>query len=284
MPAGAVAKEAYQISERRSGRLVGLASAAGAAMMGGANKGLAATITDADILNFALNLEYLEAEFYTVATTGKTIDKFGIGIDGTGMTGMTTGGKQVTLQNNLVFTYDIALQIADDERAHVKLIRGALEAHGVTPVAKPAINLNALGIGFGSQTEFLTSRALFEDVGVSAYGGAAPLIQDKAILGYAARILAAEAEHVGNIRLQVARLRVPTGKLDGVNILPPPTDTEYLSLDSNGLSAVRSPGQVPIHRLWVQGACDIRRLLPEQRKRRAQHFLSKRVGSFRFML
>jgi len=200
--------------------------------------------SDADILNFALNLEYLEAEFYTVATTGKTIDELGIPITGSGTSGATTGGKQVTLTNSTFLTGDIAAEIAFDEQAHVKFIRSALTAAGAQPVAKPAINLNALGIGFSGLTDFLQLARAFEDVGVSAYAGAAPLIQDKTILGAAARIAETESEHAANIRLQVAKLGIPTTLLDGVDILPPPSGQKYFSVDSNALTQVRTPGQV----------------------------------------
>jgi hypothetical protein len=200
-----------------------------------------------DVLQFALNLEYLEAEFYTVATMGQTIDQVGIGITGSGNAGPTTGGNQVNFSNNLVFTGQVAMEIGQDERAHVALLRQALTAANVMPIAKPAINLGALGIGFANVVQFLTLARVFEDIGVSAYAGAAglPFVASSPYIGTAARILAAEAEHVGNIRLQIARLNISTAALDGVDIIPPPSGQKFISVDATtGLCAVRTPGQV----------------------------------------
>lgn len=224
---------------------------AGAAVAAGGALNLAAdpsSPTVVDVLQFALNLEYLEAEFYTVATSGKTINEspYNIGIDGTGTPGQTTGGSQVNFGNNLVFTGTVAAEIGMDERAHVTLLRTALMDAGITPIAKPAIKLNALGIGFANEAQFLTLARIFEDIGVSAYGGAAQLssVTSSPYIGTAARILATEAEHVGNIRLQIARLGIASPKLDSVDVVPPPTGTQFISVDSNGLTAIRTPGQV----------------------------------------
>ena len=150
----------------------------------------------------------------------------------------------VDFGNSLFPTTAIANQIAADERSHVTLIQQALTAAGAQPIAQPAINLNALGIGFASVAQFLTLARAFEDVGVTAYAGAAPLISSKTVLGYAAQILGTEAEHASNIRLQVAQLGVSTTLLDGVDVLPPPSGQNYFSVDSTGLVQTRTPGQV----------------------------------------
>ena len=229
---------------------IGLASAAAGAALATGAKTLSAdpsSPTVVDVLQFALNLEYLEAEFYTLATMGKTIDQVGIGISGSGKTGPTTGGHQVNFANSSVFTGTVAGQIGNDERNHVTLLRTALSNAGIEPIAKPEINLNALGIGFANEVQFLQLARVFEDIGVSAYGGAAQLtsVTSSPYIGTAARILAAEAEHVANIRLQVARLAVTTSKLDSVDIIPPPSGTFFFSIDpSTGLTAIRTPGQV----------------------------------------
>jgi hypothetical protein len=231
-------------------RKIGLATAAiGAAATIDVKNASAQTSTDVNILNFALNLEYLESEFYSYATSGRGIETFGIAT--TGMAngsnpssgGTTMNGSLVTFSNNLVFSSEIAAEIAADERAHVTLLRTAL---GSAAIAKPNLNLNALGFGFGNESDFLKLARIFEDIGVSAYAGAAPQLSS-AVVGTAAQILAAEAEHVASIRVQVARLNIPTSSLDGVDILPPPSGAQntYLSINpSNGLCAVRTPGQV----------------------------------------
>jgi hypothetical protein len=88
---------------------------------------------------------------------------------------------------------------------------------------------------------------IFEDIGVSAYAGATTLssVTESPYISTAARILATEALHSGNIRLQVARLGIASIKLDGVDIVPPPTGTQFFPADpATGLTAIRTPGQV----------------------------------------
>ena len=218
----------------------------------------AAEITDIDILNFALNLEYLEAEFYTVATTGRTIEETGIATNGTGTPGPTTGGKQVSFEADGQQSESsgklraVAEELAFDEQQHVQLLRTAL---GSAAVAKPAINLDALSIGFGNFKEFLALARAFEDVGVSAYGGAAPLISDKTILATAARIALTEALHSGNIRLLVAQNNIQAPDVDKLDVLPPPAGKKFFTVDDNALAIVRVPSQVLhiVYGKWEQG-------------------------------
>jgi hypothetical protein len=207
-------------------------------------------VDELDVLNFALNLEYLEAEFYTYATTGKSITSFGIGIkgqaDGTNPTtgGTTVGGNKVNFSEDEASTRNIAAQIGADERAHVVLLRGAL---GSSAVAMPNIDLGALGFGFGNQNDFLRAARLLEDIGVTAYSGAAGLLKTPDIIATAAGLLGAEAEHAASIRTQIARLKIPTTALDGADLVPPPSGEarQVLSIKvSDGLIASRTAGQV----------------------------------------
>jgi Ferritin-like domain len=187
------------------------------------------TYTDSDILNFALNLEYLESQFYTLATSGQTIDEMGIGI-GAG-TAPTGGGSVITKPGGptaclvpwtLPAIQGYATEIANQERGHVTFLRGAL---GSSAVAQPNLDLynsfnalaSAAGIAtsfdpFASDENFLIGAYVFEDVGVTAYGGAAPLITTPANLTAAAGILAVEAYHAGMIRNSIFGLD-PTGSV-----------------------------------------------------------------------
>lgn len=163
-------------------------------------------ITDADILNFALNLECLEAQFYTCATTGQPLSA-----ELTGNGPEPIGCQAANFTNDDVFS--IALDIAANERAHVNFLRTALGNSSVqcplvdigpafAAAANAATNmtLNPPFTPYANDLFFLHGAFIFEDLGVTAYKGAAPLIQSSDILSAAAGILAVEAYHSGAIR------------------------------------------------------------------------------------
>ncbi|MEC3973939.1 ferritin-like domain-containing protein [Amycolatopsis sp. H20-H5] len=168
--------------------------------------------SDGAVLNFALNLEYLEAEFYSYAVNGCGLDdKL---TTGTGTRGGVTGGRRVPFRSRALRQF--AQEIAGDELAHVKFLRTAL---GASAVSRPQIDIKnsftaaarAAGLIKANQTfdpyanenNFLLAAFIFEDVGVTAYKGAAPLISNKTYLEAAAGILAVEAYHAGLIRSQL---------------------------------------------------------------------------------
>ena len=237
----------------------------------------AATIGDSDILNFALNLEYLEAQFYTFAVTGAGLPASQL--TGTGTQGTVTGGRQVTFKDPVVQAY--AREIAGDEAAHVAFLRTAL---GSAAVAQPAIDISASATGafssaavaaglitqgqtfdpYASDENFLLGAFIFEDVGVTAYKGASPLIKNATFLEAAAGILAAEAYHAGLVRTVLyakglvapaliqatEKISAARDSLDGASdddqgIQPASDGTANLvPTDSNGIVFSRTPGQV----------------------------------------
>ena len=116
-----------------------------------------------------------------------------------------------------------AQEIADEEMKHVEFLRAALIALTGSVIGRPALNLsssfttlaNLAGLGsdfnaYANDMSFLLAAYVFEDVGVTAYHGAAPLISNKAILDKAAGILAVEAYHAGQIRTALFALGAKT--------------------------------------------------------------------------
>ena len=208
---------------------------------------------DVDILNFALNDEYLESEFYSYATSGKGIETFGVGITGqnglngtTVAPGTTTGGGLVNFTDNTIKT--IALQLADDERKHVNFVRQTITSLGGTPIARPNLNLAALATKYSldpaAQSTFLIGGRSFCDVGVSAYAGASKFLFTPAVIQGAARILAVEAYHAGNLRLLIAQNNIPAPALDAEDVPPPTVNPNYFPVDTNALAVIRTVLQV----------------------------------------
>ncbi len=190
-----------------------------------------------DVLNFALNLEYLEASFYLYVTTGSGLATADMG---TGA-GTVSGGAKVAFVNPLVA--NVANQLATDEREHVEFLRSTIAAVGGTPVSMPNLNLAAMG-AVTSDATFLAAARQLEAVGVSAYiGGAQFLTSSTVALTYAAQILDTEAQHAGYIRELCITLGVTSPAVDSQD--QPPTATQIFNTsNTTGLNPVRTTSQV----------------------------------------
>ena len=281
-------KRTEKLAERRrffrksGGFAVGMAGGAILAACGGGSDAIGQATpnnggpSDIDILNFALNLEYLEAQFYQYAVFGKGLPDSDLA--GTGRRGVVRGGHAVPFKDPVVAQY--AREIAKDESDHVRFLRKAL---GSAAVAQPDIDVSADMNGafssaaraaglikageafdpYASDEAFLFGAFIFEDVGVTAYKGAAPLISNKTYLEAAAGILAAEAYHAGLVRTVLYAKGIETPSLrSGADAISNARDTldagtdvdqgitgtadtsNIVPLDGDGIAYSRSPGDV----------------------------------------
>ena len=185
-------------------------------------------VNDNDILQFALNTEYVEGEFYNRAANG-------VGLPEESTTGIAAHGAKpnaaaapgavttysagpVPFEDNATGRYlkQFFQEVAAQEIAHLNLLRTVL---GKKVPARPQIDLagsfttamRAAGVigptdtfdPFASQKNLLLAAYFQNDIGVTAYVGASPYIAKPANLQAAAGILGVEAYHAGESRTLV---------------------------------------------------------------------------------
>jgi hypothetical protein len=161
-----------------------------------------------DTLNFALTLEYLEANFYIKAVAS------GIIPSGDALNSLTV--------------------IRDHENEHVTFLKTAITAAGGTPVSFTASNFDFTAKGtfpnvFADYGTLLAVAQSFEDTGVRAYKGQAPnLISNNDYLTAALQIHSVEARHAAHLRemRKMANLLVPSG----VDVKP------WITLNQSGIA------------------------------------------------
>ena len=244
-------RAATRMNRRRL--LTNLGMAAGAASMlgvaGCSNDGTvvipspSTTPSVNDVLNFALNLEYFEATYYSFILTGAGIPVANQGPN----PGTVTGGAKVTFQYSSIA--NIAANLAAEELQHVQFLQAAITNNGGTPVSLPSLNLQPLpAYAVTNDAQFVTISRALETVGTSAYEGAAQYLTSvPTILTYAAAIHDLEAQHEGALRQ--ACIFFPGGTaqtspaVDALD-LPPTMSAIFNTNPSTGLNTVRTVSQV----------------------------------------
>lgn len=128
--------------------------------------------SDIDVLNYAYALEQLEAAFYVnVVANGAFASIF-------------AANEQRVLRD-----------VRDHEVVHRDFLAAALSSARI-----PNLTPDFSSVNFGNRLSVLQTARTFEDLGVSAYNGAARYLQNEQYLGVAGKIVSVEARHASAIR------------------------------------------------------------------------------------
>ena len=189
-----------------------------------------------NVLNFALNLEYLEANFYLSASGGTLLT----GTDAGTAPGAVSGAPgKLNLDAN---TLSIAQALAADEVHHIETIRSTIAALGGVAISQPAINLAAMG-AVTTQAQFLSTARQFTAVGGGAYAGAAQfLVSNPTVLTAAAQILGAEGQHDGTLNYQCVNQGVVSPPVDALDV-PPTASNYFTAAPTTSLAPARTTSQ-----------------------------------------
>jgi hypothetical protein len=153
---------------------------AGGNQIGGAGVATAAYGQgDAGIVNFALSLEYLEADFYKQAVQSGNLD-----------------GRAL----------ELAKRFGDQENSHVTTLEGTVRNLGGTPAPRPKASFT-----LDNRQTILATMDQLEAIGAGAYLGQADRIQSKEVLAAALSIHSVEARHAAVVSMMLGRPISPDG-------------------------------------------------------------------------
>ncbi len=134
---------------------------------------------DLDILNYALTLEYLEADFYKKVVDAKLFD-----------------GKNG----------DLIKQFGESEQAHVDALTATIKKLGGTPVTAPETMFDV-----SDANAVVQLAATVEDLGAAAYLAQAPKIKNMEVLAAALSIHSVEARHAAVLNTLAGKKITPDG-------------------------------------------------------------------------
>jgi len=188
----------------RKAGIGGAAVLGGSALLGGTARAARAgdpndKVSDVDVVNFALTLEYLEASFYVQALgSGKNTLPPGVaGGSAKFSKGAITGSKQLKGLGGRVRSsgYGYLSQVRDHEVTHVAALRAAL---GSAAVEACTFDFSK---GLANATTFIATARVLENTGVMAYDGAIRYLDTADILQTGAQIATVEARHASYLNL-----------------------------------------------------------------------------------